>query len=155
MFSSKVNHLRCQVAVTDISILSQTNKPVRFWCSHLHLSRHVVDTQAELHTQAKAAVTSDWQVCREITNQKHLASLFIHIFPHNLRPPGETYIYLFITVTRSPPSPPIKLWKLFESWKHASALQAREHMAGAIVGIICVIFFGHIRFGSRASSGNS
>lgn len=75
-----------------------------------------------------------------------------HIFPHTLMPPSETYIFLFFTATRIFPLQTLEvIWKL----EHARTLQAWQHMAGAIVGIICVIFFGHIRFGSRASGGNS
>lgn len=83
-------------------IIRQTR---RFLCSYLHLSRHVADTQAVLHTQMGAELTSDWQVCHEITNQKHLPSFRpSHLSSHSDASQWNIYFSFLYCHTYFPPS---------------------------------------------------
>lgn len=56
----------------DGRLVSSSEKTASW--SYLHLSHRLADMQAPPHTQTRAELTSDWQVCHEITNQKHLTS---------------------------------------------------------------------------------
>lgn len=73
-----------------------------------------------LHTQTGAGLTSDWQVCHEITNQKHLPSFGPSDLPSH-SDASRRNIYLSFHCCHSDFSP-FKLWKLLESWKHASVI---------------------------------
>lgn len=76
----------------------------------------------------QALILQTIYVCDELS-----LSLFCHFKL------GEFFIYLFILMYFS-----------FQSLKSFHAFQICQHMAAAIVGIICVNFFGHIQFGSPA-----
>lgn len=87
-------------------------------------------------------MTSERQVHPAIMNQKCLI-LFRALNLPSLFPSTLRTMHLSIHHRQS-------VFATLEVLRKFEIEEVRKHMVGVIVGIICVIFFGHIQFGSQA-----
>lgn len=113
------------------------------------VSLHIVTHKVFIYTSA--GCSTDWKegrvdirVASAPCNYEPEMSDFIQGIksPLTVSPHTPTHVLIHSSPSICFATPEV-LWKLENE-------EVRQHMVGAIVGIICVIFFGHIQFGSQA-----